>query len=136
MSEALMSELAPFGIKVLLVQPGSFRTEGIYGQPYFQENPIPAYDELRAASVKRFTSVPGSEKGDPDKAAAAIADVVRGEGVAKDRPWPSYLVLGEDAEVNVRNKCTKVVNTLNDWVDVARGVNFDVSEDVSSKEVP
>lgn len=121
-----MSELAPFNIKVMLVQPGSFRTEGIYGQPYYLENRIPAYDELRTASHKRFIAVPGSEKGDPDKASRVIVDVIRGEGVAAGRPWPSFLVLGADAEVNVKNKCAKVLAVLDDWVDVARGVSFDV----------
>ncbi|KAF8964496.1 hypothetical protein BDZ97DRAFT_1815400 [Flammula alnicola] len=126
MTEALMTELAPLNIKVLLVQPGGFRTEGIYAQPYFTEHSIPANDPLRAASMARFASVPGSEKGDPDKAAKAIVDVVRGEGVAKGRPWPGYLILGEDAEVNVKNKCAKVLNVLDEWVDVTRGVSFDV----------
>ncbi|KAF9471972.1 NAD(P)-binding protein [Pholiota conissans] len=132
-TENLSSELAPFNIKVCLVQPGGFRTEGIYGQPYFTGNPIPAYDTLREASIKRFAGVPGSEKGDPDKAAIAIVDVVRGEGVAKGRPWPPYLVLGEDAEVNVKNKCAKVLKVLDEWVDVARGVSFDPPQDGHSK---
>ena len=126
LTEALALELAQFNIKVLLVEPGAFRTEGIYGQPYFTENPLPAYDTMRNASKTRFASVSGTEKGDPDKAVEAIVDVVRGEGVAKGRPWPGYLVLGEDAEVDVRTKCKKVLGVLDEWVDVARGVNFDV----------
>ncbi|KDR79472.1 hypothetical protein GALMADRAFT_243567 [Galerina marginata CBS 339.88] len=125
-TESFMAELAQFNIKVLLVEPGAFRTEGIYGQPYFTENPIPAYDTLRNASKTRFASVSGSEKGDPNKAVEAIVDVVNGEGVAKGRPWPGYLVLGEDAELDVKTKCTKVLSVLNDWVDVAKGVGFDV----------
>lgn len=117
--------MAAFNIKVCIVQPGGFRTEGIYGQSYFTQNPIPAYDALREASMKRFAGVPGSERGDPDKAATAIVDVVKREGVAQGRAWPPYLVLGEDAEVNVKNKCAKVLGVLEEWVDVARGVSFD-----------
>ncbi|KAF9560790.1 NAD(P)-binding protein [Agrocybe pediades] len=124
-TESLMSELSPFNIKVLLVQPGAFRTEGIYGQKYYLDNPIPAYDELRGRSHERFLSVPGSEKGDPDKAAKAIIDVVKGEGAAKGRPWPNYLVLGNDAEADTRNKIDKVLGALDLYADVTRGVNFD-----------
>ncbi|KAJ3495562.1 hypothetical protein NLJ89_g10607 [Agrocybe chaxingu] len=124
-TESLIGELAPFNIKVLLVQPGAFRTEGIYGQPYFTGNPIPDHDELRTKSIARFAAVAGSERGDPDKAAEAIVDVVRGEGVAKGRPWPNYLWLGDDAEADVRNKCRKVLTELDAWKDVTRGVNFD-----------
>jgi hypothetical protein len=60
-----------------------------------------------------------------DKAATAIIDVVRGEGAAQGRAWPPYLVLGEDAEVNMKKKCAKVLGVLEEWVDVARGVSFD-----------
>ena len=122
-----MGELAQFGIKVLLVQPGAFRTEGIYGQPFFTENKIPEYDALRDLSKKRFESVAGTEKGDPDKAVEAILDVVNGEGIAKGRAWSNYLFLGDDAEQDVRNKCKKVLTALDEWADVTRGVNFDTS---------
>ena len=126
-TEAFMGELAQFGIKVLLVQPGAFRTEGIYGQPFFTENKIPEYDALRDLSKKRFESVAGTEKGDPDKAVEAILDVVNGEGIAKGRAWSNYLFLGDDAEQDVRNKCKKVLTALDEWADVTRGVNFDTS---------
>jgi NAD(P)-dependent dehydrogenase (short-subunit alcohol dehydrogenase family) len=125
LTEALALELAQFNIKTLLVEPGAFRTEGIYGQPYFTENPLPAYDIMRHISKTRFAAVSGTEKGDPNKAVEAIVDVVRGEGVAKGRPWPGYLILGEDAEVDVRTKCKKVSDVLDQWADVARGVSFD-----------
>jgi len=120
-----MVELAQFNIKVLLVEPGGFRTEGIYGQPYFTQNLLPAYDTMRNTSETRWASMSGTEKGDPDKAVEVIVDVVRGEGVAKGRPWPGYLVLGEDAEVDLRAKCKKVLEVLDEWVDVARGVSFE-----------
>ena len=124
-TENLMSELSPFNIKVLLVEPGAFKTEGIYGQKYFLENQISEYDDLRQRSYERFTSVPGTEKGDPNKAAEAIIDVVKGEGVAKGRPWPNYLVLGDDAEADVRNKINKVLTALDSYSDITRSVSFD-----------
>jgi NAD(P)-dependent dehydrogenase (short-subunit alcohol dehydrogenase family) len=124
LTETLARELAP-KIRVLLIAPGSFRTEGIYGYDFFTGNPIPYYDDLRTAAVERFDSVPGTELGDPVKAMEAVADVVRGEGVAKGRPWPQYLILGEDAERDVRSKCQKILDALDEWKDVTGSVSYD-----------
>jgi len=124
LAETLALELAP-KIRVLLIAPGSFRTEGIYGQKFFTDNPIPYYDDLRKAAVLRFGSVPGTQRGDPDKAMEAVVDIVRGEGVAKGRPCPRYLILGEDAEQDVRTKSHKILNALDEWRDVTCGVSYD-----------
>jgi hypothetical protein len=119
-----MGELSHFHIRVLLVEPGAFRTEGIYGQPFFNLNPMDAYDSVRSNCITKFAAVPGREPGDPDKAVEAIVDVVRGEGVAKGRPWPNYLFLGDDAEAAVRDKCSKLLRVLDEWADVTRNVSF------------
>jgi len=121
----LKSELSEFGIKVLLVEPGAFRTEGIHNQQYYLDNKIPAYDTLRRRGLDIFAGVPGKERGDPNKAVDAIIDVVRGEGVAKGRPWPEYLILGNDAEHDVRSKINKILTSLDSFADVTRGVDFD-----------
>lgn len=76
--------------------------------------------------MKRFASVSGSEKGDPVKAMEVVVDVVRNEGVAKGKPWPGLLVLGEDSERDIRNKCQATLQILDNWGDVARNVNLDV----------
>ncbi|KAG1892259.1 hypothetical protein F4604DRAFT_1672321 [Suillus subluteus] len=107
MSESLATELEPFNIRVLLVKPGAFRTEGILGHPWDCSNPIPDYDEQR----------------DPDKAMEIVVDVVKGEGCAAGREWPLYLVLGKDAEADIRSKCAKVLKHLDDWNDDVRGVD-------------
>jgi hypothetical protein len=56
-------ELSQFNIRVVLVEPGSFRTEGIFGQQYFTANPIAEYDALPAASSAIVSSLPGTENG-------------------------------------------------------------------------
>jgi len=126
-TETLTVELSQFNIRVVLVEPGAFRTEGIGGQQYFTSNPIADYDALRTFSRAKFSSVPGTQNGDPDKAAEVIVDVVRGEGITKGRSWPEYLILGNDAEAGVREKTSKVLKVLDEWVDVTRNVNFDSS---------
>lgn len=75
--------------------------------------------------MQRFSSIPGKEKGDPVKAMEAVVDVVRGEGKAKGRPWPLYLVLGDDADEGIRQKATKLLKHVDQWSDVIRTVSFD-----------
>ncbi|KAG2004832.1 hypothetical protein CC2G_003342 [Coprinopsis cinerea AmutBmut pab1-1] len=124
-SETLAVEVAPFGVKVLIVAPGAFRTEGIYGQSYVQTQSLPEYDEARELSIKRFKSVPGTEKGDPAKGMEILVDVVRGEGKARGKPWPGYLLLGEDCLNDLNSKAAKLVNIAEDWREISSDVNFD-----------
>jgi hypothetical protein len=124
--ETLSIELATFSIKVLIVIPGSFKTEGIYGQEFYTSNPIPANDDLRPAAAKFFgPNVALMRQADPEKAMNTVVDVVRGEGKANGRPWPLYLVLGEDADRHIRLKCTKLLNHVDQWGDVIKNVQFD-----------
>ncbi|KAG1853299.1 hypothetical protein C8R48DRAFT_723530 [Suillus tomentosus] len=125
MSETLAVELAPFNIRVLIVEPGAFRTENIYSNKFDTwTNPIPDYDKTRAETQVMYEAIPGRQPGDPMKAMKFVADVVRGEGVAAGREWPLYLVLGEDAEKDVRNKCMMMLKHLDEWQDVIRDVNI------------
>ncbi|KAG2065634.1 NAD(P)-binding protein [Suillus decipiens] len=125
MGETLAVELAPFNIRVLIVEPGAFRTENIYSNKFDTwTNPIPDYDETRAETLVKYEAIPGKQPGDPMKAMNLVVDVVRGEGVAVGREWPLYLVLGEDAERDVRNKCMMMLKHLDEWQDVIRDVNL------------
>ncbi|KAG2047411.1 NAD(P)-binding protein [Suillus hirtellus] len=125
MSETLALELAPFNIRILIVEPGAFRTENIYRNKFDTwTNPIPDYDKTRAETQVMYEAIPGRQPGDPMKAMKLVADVVRGEGVAAGRDWPLYLVLGEDAERDVRNKCMMMLRHLDEWQDVIRDVNI------------
>ncbi|KAG1894358.1 uncharacterized protein F5891DRAFT_1256097 [Suillus fuscotomentosus] len=125
MSETLAVELAQFNIRVLIVEPGAFRTENIYSNKVDTwTNPIPDYDETRVETQVRYKAIHGRQPGDPMKAMKFVADVVRGEGVAAGRKWPLYLVLGEDAEQDIRNKCMVMLKHLDEWQDVIRDVNL------------
>lgn len=124
MGETLAVELAPLNIRVLIVEPGSFRTEGIYINAFDDSNPIPDYEEQRADSLITYNALDGKQPGDPVKAMNAVVDVVRGEGAAAGREWPLYLVLGKDAERDVRAKCARMIQHLDEWGDVVRGVDL------------
>jgi NAD(P)-dependent dehydrogenase (short-subunit alcohol dehydrogenase family) len=124
-TENLSAELSPLNIRTLLVEPGTFRTEGIYSTGWCKTHPFTDYDTIRESARKAFESIPGNEPGDAFKAMTAVVDVVRGEGFAQDRAWPGYLVLGEDGEAAVRNKCAVMLGVLDEWKDLTRAVSFD-----------
>ena len=107
-----------------VVIPGSFRT-GALSQPITMHKHIPAYDQLREAGLARFDSISGSEKGDPAKAMELLVDTVRGEGQAYGREWPMWLFMGQDVYRDVRNKCARVLHTLDDWEDASTNLEFD-----------
>ena len=120
LTETIRTELTATrsGVKVLLVAPGSFPTEGIYNNPYFTEAPVPANNALRAASIKAGSAIPGSEPNDPVKGMELVVDVVRGEGHAKDRPFPEYLIIGKDAMTTAERKANKILQACRDWEDL------------------
>jgi NAD(P)-dependent dehydrogenase (short-subunit alcohol dehydrogenase family) len=125
LGETLAHELAPFSIRVLVVEPGAFRTARILARPMFEENPIPDYDDMRATMAERYRRVAGHQPGDPVKGMQLVVDVVRGEGRARGRAWPVYLPLGEEAEKAIREKCAALTGVLDEWGEVIRDTRLD-----------
>lgn len=99
MSDALRLEVKPFGIDVVLVEPGSFRTtfQDVAMSPLVQTGDLTAYDRLvqryRERARARYERAPG-----PEAVANTIADAVD-----SPRPRPRYIV-GRDAKVLIRVK--------------------------------
>ena len=113
---------------MLIVAPGSFRTEGVHAYPATINTRIPAYEAARTAGMARFEGIAGKERGDPAKAMELLVDVVKGEGRAAGREWPLWLVLGRDAYADVRAKCAKILETMDKWEDVATDLEFESCE--------
>jgi len=72
------AEVAPFGIKVLIVKPGAFRTDITSGKTPLTPS-IGVYDDRPAGRLKGFTSTHGKQPGDPARAAEAIDPALRSE---------------------------------------------------------
>jgi NAD(P)-dependent dehydrogenase (short-subunit alcohol dehydrogenase family) len=126
LTETLTVELAQFNIRVLLVQPSAFRTRMVRAEEnYNTGNPIAAYDDTRRENLHFYASRDGKQPGDPDKAMEAVVDVVRGEGAAQGKPWPGYLLLGKEADRDVRAKCRRMTEHLDEWSDVVNAVDFE-----------
>ena len=124
-AETMAVELEPLGIRVLIVEPGAFRTEGIYRRGFDESNLIPDYDDHREQAKEVYKAPAGNQRGDPVKAMKALVEVVCGEGRAQGKAWPLYLVLGKDAERDVRNKCARIIRHLDEWSDTVRDVDLD-----------
>lgn len=60
---------------------------------------------------------------DPAIAMKIVVDLVRGEGVAKGKPWPMFLQLGEDSETALRAKFQKMIASADAWTEVTRSTD-------------
>ncbi|MDQ0808311.1 NAD(P)-dependent dehydrogenase (short-subunit alcohol dehydrogenase family) [Streptomyces sp. B3I7] len=90
MSEALANEVAPFGIKVTIVEPGGLRTD-YNGSSRVVGHIRPEYHATAGAIAAALGANSGQEPGDPAKAAQAIV------GIAGLEEPPLRLLLGRDA---------------------------------------
>lgn len=109
----------------MIVEPGAFRTENIYTYPWTHPHHSASLDAFREKSQSFWATIPGKQPGDPDKAASAIVDVVKGEGKAQGKEIPQWLILGKDAEANIRDKIARILANLDEWSEVVRGTDFD-----------
>ncbi|KVR37187.1 oxidoreductase [Burkholderia multivorans] len=108
-SDALRQEVAPLGIAVTAVAPGSFRTDWAGRSMVRTPRSIADYDGLfdpvRAARVARS----GKQPGDPHKAARAILAVL-----AAEQP-PAHLLLGSDALGLVTQRLSAWQDEIRAW---------------------
>jgi NAD(P)-dependent dehydrogenase (short-subunit alcohol dehydrogenase family) len=119
LSEALTAEAAPFGIKVLIVEPGAFRT-GLHRTGTRQEAAsIPAYDAIIGPVRAQQASFDGKQPGDPAKAAAAILAALDANKT------PLRLPLGNDAADAIAASLDTARAELTAWEPVTRGTDFD-----------
>lgn len=76
-SEALAQEVAPFGIRVTIVEPGPFRTQFLAGSMKMPQNRIDLYKEGPVGYMYQYQQkMDGNQEGDPVKAAKAIVNYV------------------------------------------------------------
>jgi NAD(P)-dependent dehydrogenase (short-subunit alcohol dehydrogenase family) len=111
-SEALAQELKPFGIKVLIVEPGAFRTE-FAGAALKHMPMMDAYSET-VGPIRNFThGMHETQKGDPQKAARAV------ERALDDPNTPLRIPLGQDAVTMIRAHANTMLADLAQWEQVA-----------------
>ena len=120
LSAALRKELAPFGIAVTVVEPGSFRTNFSDAKRYTRAK-LAAYDGTPAGNGRDgLNSLAGKQPGDPAKAAAAIVQLIEA-----DDP-PAHLILGKDALRMIRNHRARVETEIAAWEAVSLSTDLDL----------
>src|SRR6202007_1694760 len=98
-SESLADEVKSFGVRVLIVEPGPFRTEFFGGSIVAPAPPMPEYPPTPA--LRENAAKPnGRQPGDPRRAARAIVETMAGADP------PTRLVLGADAFERARGALT------------------------------
>jgi NAD(P)-dependent dehydrogenase (short-subunit alcohol dehydrogenase family) len=117
-SEALAQELKPLGVKVMIVEPGQFRTD-LAGASMRHMPVIDAYRDVVGATRQFAHDMHGTQAGDPAKAAAVIE-------AALDAPdTPLRLQLGADAIDAVRTHSQVLLKELDAWEERARNTALD-----------
>jgi NAD(P)-dependent dehydrogenase (short-subunit alcohol dehydrogenase family) len=97
--ESLTPEIAPFGIRTMLVEPGFFRTELLTPESTSYARPsIEDYAERTEQTVAGWNSMNGRQGGDPAKLADALVQLA-----SQDQP-PLRWVAGADAVEVVEQK--------------------------------
>jgi NAD(P)-dependent dehydrogenase (short-subunit alcohol dehydrogenase family) len=118
LSEALATEVAPLGIRVLLVEPGPFRTDWAGRSLRRSAERIAEYAETAGVALERLTSGSGKQVGDPVRAGEAILKAVESDHM------PLHLVLGKIAVETARSKIELLRRDVDAWEETAIGADY------------
>ncbi|NJM70810.1 MAG: SDR family oxidoreductase [Scytonema sp. RU_4_4] len=118
-SEALAQEVASLGIKVIIVEPGAFRTDFNGRSLVLSDTQIEDYEPVVGGFRQWLQDMDGKQPGDPKKAALAMI-----QAVESDNP-PLRLALGADAVNAIDAKLESVKAELDEWKKVAVDTSFE-----------
>jgi NAD(P)-dependent dehydrogenase (short-subunit alcohol dehydrogenase family) len=118
LTEGLVREVKPFGIRVTAVEPGPFRTEWSGGSLKQVTNPIPDYEATVGARRAMIANMHGKLPGDPRLAGEAIVNLYDVE-----EP-PMQLLLGKVLYDTYTAKLATVSKSLKEWEAVTLATDF------------
>ncbi|WP_328606942.1 oxidoreductase [Amycolatopsis sp. NBC_00345] len=118
MLETLAKEVSGFGVRVTIIEPGSFRTDWAGRSMVRSDRSIEDYDELFEPIRAARQAASGNQLGNPAKAAEAVLKVIDAE-----KP-PVHLVLGSDALRLVGNGRAAVTAEIEAWDELSRSTDF------------
>jgi NAD(P)-dependent dehydrogenase (short-subunit alcohol dehydrogenase family) len=118
LSESLSKEVAPLGIKVVIVEPGPFRTDWAGRSLKTPKRPIDAYAETAVARRRQIQGISGNQPGDPVRASEAIIATVESANPPLRLPLGSFAYDAMGAELEAVRKEHAAVEA------VARGADY------------
>jgi NAD(P)-dependent dehydrogenase (short-subunit alcohol dehydrogenase family) len=118
LSESLALEVEPLGIRVMIVEPGPFRTD--WGGRSLQRAPahIADYEATAHKRSREVAGYSGSQAGDPARAAEAVIAALQ-----SPKP-PRHLVLGRFGLDVARAKFNDMLRELDAWEATGLGADF------------
>ena len=111
MSEGLAAEVKPLGIKVMIVEPGSFRTHFYDTSLKGSKMTIDAYKNTAWTRSVENTVNKQNQPGDPNKVGNVIIETIEKEN------YPQRLLLGSDAVKIVKGTFEQRLNEISLWED-------------------
>ena len=118
LSESLSIELGPLGIKVVIVEPGPFRTDWAGRSLLESNNVIADYDATAGERRRQSRERSGKQQGDPVRGAEAII-----EAVMSDDP-PLRLLLGKPALDLAHKKIAAMQKDFETWKEMTLSADF------------
>lgn len=120
--ESLAPEIAPFGIRSMVVNPGFFRAELLTaGSTTYAASSIDDYAQRASETVSFFNGMDGSQGGDPAKLAQAVVQL------AGQSDPPARFVAGADALQAVEAKANFLVTQANAYRDLSSSLGVDAA---------
>ena len=117
-SESLSIEVAPLGIKVIIVEPGPFRTDWAGRSLLESKIVIPDYDQTAGERRRLSKERSGKQQGDPVRGSEAVI-----KAVMSDDP-PLRLLLGKPALGLAEKKIQAMQKDFANWKDVTLGADY------------
>jgi len=118
--ESLTPEIAPFGIRTMLVEPGFFRTELLSNDSTtYAEPAIDNYAERTREIVAAWKSMDGKQGGDPARLAAALVKLA-----ALEEP-PTRFAAGTDAVQTFEAKARALLAQAHAHEDLSASLAYD-----------
>jgi NAD(P)-dependent dehydrogenase (short-subunit alcohol dehydrogenase family) len=118
LSGALLQEVEPLGIKVMVVEPSGFRTDWAGRSAKESRQQIADYAKTAGAWRRELRADSGKQPGDPVRAAQAII-----QAVTSAKP-PRHLLLGNDAYEGAMSKLQELRTEFAAVESLARGADF------------
>ncbi|KAG5352367.1 hypothetical protein C0989_002630 [Termitomyces sp. Mn162] len=125
LSTTLHAEISPLGLRSICAEFGYFRTPILATAHRVPQGVrIPDYSPVTDADNAFMKRYDGSQLGDPVKGVELIVDVVRGEGLAHGKPFPTVLAVGSDCYNIAKTESEKTLIRLEDWKDVSCSTDY------------
>ena len=122
--ESLAPEVAPFGIRTMLVEPGFFRTELLSPESTnYAEPSIEDYAERTTQTVAAWNAMNGQQGGDPAKLASALIQLA-----SRDEP-PRRWVAGADAIATVEQKAKDLLAQADAYRELSSSLAYSDASD-------